>query len=220
MPGSVGFIFLILPILAPRWFFLVFFWLNLGSTAPNYFTRPLTRSSKAPPNQKNRGQVLPHPSEPSLGASEAQRSSGVFRHFRDTLLPSPDMQNEIGVCRKNSRLSPKSVGLWWEFINNLADMQDLWFWLSSFINTGFPCRKQTCLDYNLLLIISSTYLCLESFIKTLPPPPMEQFLQGYSSNCCRRFRAVGALNEWITYSPSHHSTPVIREIFGHDRLRS
>ena len=30
--------------------------------------------SKAPPNQKNRGQVLPHPSEPSLQASEPQRS--------------------------------------------------------------------------------------------------------------------------------------------------
>ena len=32
------------------------------------------RSSKAPPNQKNSGQVLPHPSEPSLRASELQRS--------------------------------------------------------------------------------------------------------------------------------------------------
>ena len=40
------------------------------------------RSSKAPPNQKNKGQVLPHPSEPSLRASEPQRSAGVFRHFR------------------------------------------------------------------------------------------------------------------------------------------
>ena len=42
-----------------------FFLLNLGSTAPDYSRRPLTRSSKAPPNQKNRGQVLPHPSEPA-----------------------------------------------------------------------------------------------------------------------------------------------------------
>ena len=61
---SGGFIFLALPILAPWGFFL----LNLGSTAPNYHRMPPMRSSKAPPNQKNRGQVLPNPSEPSLRA--------------------------------------------------------------------------------------------------------------------------------------------------------
>ena len=54
MPGSVGFIFLILPILA-SWRFFWFFLLNLDSTAPNYLRRPLMRSSKAPPNQKNKG---------------------------------------------------------------------------------------------------------------------------------------------------------------------
>ena len=41
------------------WFFL----LNLGSTAPNYSRKPLMRSSKAPPNQKNRGQFLPQPTQ-------------------------------------------------------------------------------------------------------------------------------------------------------------
>ena len=44
------------------------------------------RSNKAPPNQKNRGHFLPHPSEPSLQASEVQRSSGVFRHFHELAL--------------------------------------------------------------------------------------------------------------------------------------
>ena len=67
--------------------FFWFFWLNLGSTSPNYSRRPFMRSSKAPPIQKNRGQVLPHPSEPSLRASEAQRSLGVFRHFPQTPFP-------------------------------------------------------------------------------------------------------------------------------------
>ena len=61
--------------------FFGFFFANAGSTAPNYPRRPLMRSSKAPPNQKNRGQVLPHPSEPSLRAWQVQRSSRVFRHF-------------------------------------------------------------------------------------------------------------------------------------------
>ena len=48
----------------PHFGHLIFFWfflLNLGSTAPHYFRRPFMRSSKAPPNQKNRGQVLPQP---------------------------------------------------------------------------------------------------------------------------------------------------------------
>src|ERR1700738_313107 len=70
------------PHFGPLMTFFGFFLLNLGSTAPNYPRRPLMRSNKAPPNQKNRGHFLPHPSEPSLQASEAQRSSGVFRHFR------------------------------------------------------------------------------------------------------------------------------------------
>ena len=76
-----GVIFLALPILAP-WGFFWGFLLNLGFTAPNYLRRPPMRSSKAPPNQKNRGQVLPTPSEPSLRAWQVQRSSGVFRHFQ------------------------------------------------------------------------------------------------------------------------------------------
>ena len=50
--------------------FFGFFLLNLGSTAPNYPRRPPMRSSKAPPNQKNRGQVLPTP--PNL-ASEPDK---------------------------------------------------------------------------------------------------------------------------------------------------
>ena len=66
------------------WFFL----LNLGSTDPNYSRRSLMRSSKAPPNQKNRGQVLPHPSEPSLRTWQVQRSLGVFRHFLAFPLPT------------------------------------------------------------------------------------------------------------------------------------
>ena len=61
--------------------FFWFFWLNLGSTSPNYSRRPPMRSSKAPPNQENRGQLLPHPTEPSLRAWQVQRSLGVFRHF-------------------------------------------------------------------------------------------------------------------------------------------
>ena len=77
-----GFIFLALLILAPCGFFLVFCLLNLGSTSPNYPRRPPMRSSKAPPNQKNRGQVLPTPSEPSLRTWQVQRSLGIFRHFR------------------------------------------------------------------------------------------------------------------------------------------
>ena len=79
--GSVGSFFW--P--SPFWSLGDFFWfflLNLGSTAPNYPRRPPMRSSKAPPNQKNRGQVLPTPSEPSLRAWQVQHSSGVFRHFR------------------------------------------------------------------------------------------------------------------------------------------
>ena len=56
------------PHFGPLETFFGFFLLNLGSTAPNYSRRPLMRSSKAPPNQMNRGQVLPHPSEPSLRA--------------------------------------------------------------------------------------------------------------------------------------------------------
>ena len=79
--GSVGFIFLALPILVPWGLFLIFFWLNLGFTAPNYPGRPLMRSSKAPPNQKNRGQILPTPSEPSLRAWQVQRLLGVFMYF-------------------------------------------------------------------------------------------------------------------------------------------
>ena len=60
MPASVG------PFLWPFPFwpldeFFWFFLLNLGSTAPYYSRRPLMRSSKAPPNQKNRGQFLPQP---------------------------------------------------------------------------------------------------------------------------------------------------------------
>ena len=46
---------------SPFWPLDGFFLLNLGSMAPNYSTRPLMRSSKAPPNQKNRGQFLPQP---------------------------------------------------------------------------------------------------------------------------------------------------------------
>jgi len=60
MPASVGPFFW--P--SPFWPLDDFFWfflLNLGSTAPNYSRRPLMRSSKAPPNQKNRGQFLPQP---------------------------------------------------------------------------------------------------------------------------------------------------------------
>ena len=47
--------FLTLPILAPWRLFWGFFLLNLDSTAPNYPRRPPMRSSKAPPNKKNRG---------------------------------------------------------------------------------------------------------------------------------------------------------------------
>ena len=49
------------PRFGPLMTFFGFFLLNLGSTAPNYSRRPLMRSSKAPPNQKNRGQFLPQP---------------------------------------------------------------------------------------------------------------------------------------------------------------
>jgi hypothetical protein len=49
------------PRFGPMMIFFGFFLLNLGSTAPNYSRRPLMRSSKAPPNQKNRGQLLPEP---------------------------------------------------------------------------------------------------------------------------------------------------------------
>jgi hypothetical protein len=51
------------------WFFL----LNLGSTAPNYSRRPLMRSSKAPPNQKNRGAIFTptHPNPPELASEPA-----------------------------------------------------------------------------------------------------------------------------------------------------
>jgi hypothetical protein len=48
-----------------RGFFLVFFLLNLGSAAPNYSTKPLLRSSKAPPKQKNRGRFYPTLTTPS-----------------------------------------------------------------------------------------------------------------------------------------------------------
>ena len=70
------------PHFGPLGTFFGFFLLNLGSTAPNYPRRPPMRSSKAPPNQKNREQVLPTPSEPSLRAWQVQRSLGVIRHFR------------------------------------------------------------------------------------------------------------------------------------------
>ena len=57
MPGSVyG-----PPHFGPLMTFFGFFLLNLGSTAPDYSRRLLMRSSKAPSNQKNRGQVLPQP---------------------------------------------------------------------------------------------------------------------------------------------------------------
>ena len=46
-------------------FFLFFFWLNLGSAAPNYSRKPTMRSSKAPPKQKNRGKFYPTPATPS-----------------------------------------------------------------------------------------------------------------------------------------------------------
>ena len=56
---SVGFIFLTLPILAPRELFLVFFLLSLSSTAPNYPRRPHIRSSKAHPIEKIWGKFYP-----------------------------------------------------------------------------------------------------------------------------------------------------------------
>ena len=55
------------PHFGPLETFFGFFLLNLGSTAPNYPRRPPMRSSKAPPNQKNRGQVLPTP--PNLAST-------------------------------------------------------------------------------------------------------------------------------------------------------
>ena len=60
MPAPVGPFFWPSPFwpLDDFWFF---FLLNLGSTAPNYPRRPRMRSSKTPPNQKNRGQFLPQP---------------------------------------------------------------------------------------------------------------------------------------------------------------
>ena len=50
------------------WFFL----LNLGSTVPNHSRRPLMRSSKAPPNQKNRGEFYPNP--PNLALEHPKRN--------------------------------------------------------------------------------------------------------------------------------------------------
>ena len=61
MPGSVGFVFLALPVLVPWRLFLGFFIAKFGSVIPNYSRKPPMRSSKAPLNQRNRGQVLPHP---------------------------------------------------------------------------------------------------------------------------------------------------------------
>ena len=57
------------PHFGPLATFFGFFLLNLDSTAPNYLRRPPMRSSKAPPNQKNRGLFLTHPTEPSLRAT-------------------------------------------------------------------------------------------------------------------------------------------------------
>ena len=67
--SSGGFIFLALAVLAPWWFFIFIFLLNLGSTAPNYPRRPLMRSRKAPPNKKIGGIFAPtHPNH-RIGAA-------------------------------------------------------------------------------------------------------------------------------------------------------
>ena len=41
------------------------------------------RSSKTPLNQKNRGQVLPHPYHRLPNLTSEPRSMGVFGHFRN-----------------------------------------------------------------------------------------------------------------------------------------
>jgi hypothetical protein len=88
MSAPVGPFFWPLPVLAPWWLFLVFFLLNLDSTTPNYPRKPLMRSSKAPTNQKNRGQFLPEPTRthrswhPNLPGSRIGAASNSAPHLR------------------------------------------------------------------------------------------------------------------------------------------
>jgi hypothetical protein len=112
MPAPVGPFFWPLPVLAPWWLFWVFL-LNLGSTTPNYPRRPLMRSSKAPPNQKNRGQFLPQPTRthrswhPNLPGSRIGAASNSAPHLRVSggVMLSPSLHVQSINLELNAHLS-------------------------------------------------------------------------------------------------------------------
>ena len=105
MAGSVGFLFLALPILTFWWFFLVFFLLNLGFASPNYFRKSLWDQVRPHSIKKIGGRFYPNASKPGLRAWQVQRSSGVFRHF-------PRLLDDGGGI-------PKSQGRGWRFDSRL-----------------------------------------------------------------------------------------------------
>ena len=139
--------------------FFGFFLLNLGSMVPNYSRRPPMRSSKAPPNQKTRGQVLPTPSEPILRAWQVQRSSRVFRHF----------PLEISLCW----LEVDAVD--WAINNIWRNIQDQWIlmldWLFCFVtnqdcilsiqSNDFPkCNPKLRQHFRIKWICQLTLICI------------------------------------------------------------